>query len=79
MDHPPDEHVFGLTVPGLPDDWRAVKAVIVLECLTPTGADIRMIVSGAVRWEVLGLLEAARIRMTSLNDGKGGQWYSQRE
>ncbi|MGM1061541.1 hypothetical protein [Saccharothrix sp. Mg75] len=75
----PTEHVFGLTMPSLPDDWRAVKAVVVLECLTPTGADLRMIVSGAARWEVLGLLEAARVEAASMNGGKDGQWHTQRE
>ncbi len=57
--------VFGLEVPILPENWTATRIVILVECLTPSGVNLKTMCAGASDWITLGMLNAARLQTES--------------
>ncbi|MEU3354619.1 hypothetical protein [Streptomyces sp. NPDC037389] len=60
--------VYGLGLPPLPSDHYALRAVVVVECLTENGLALRYMYSGTTSWGALGMVEATRIRLAGALD-----------
>ncbi|MEV4433188.1 hypothetical protein [Streptomyces sp. NPDC049555] len=65
--------VYGLGLPPLPSDHHALRAVVVVECLTEAGPVLRYLYTGTSSWGALGMLEAAKIRLAGALE-PGGPW-----
>ncbi|MEU8583255.1 hypothetical protein [Streptomyces abikoensis] len=58
-----NDDVYGLGLPPLPSDHHAMRAVVIVECLTENGPALRYMYTGTSSWGALGMIEAARIRL----------------
>lgn len=54
-----NEMIYGLGIPDLPPRWRAVGALVVVECVTDSGVRLRTASVGMTDWASLGMVRAA--------------------
>lgn len=63
--------IYGLEIPDLPPRWRAVGALVVVECITEDGVRLRTASTGLTDWASLGMVHAASRQLEQRLDISG--------